>query len=380
MYKFSLYFSPKQYHKLQSLGRFKNSRKFYSPTNFAVLAPQEENKTPKLPKKKCQYGGSPPPIFSYEFLEPYFSTEKSKFDASSEFKYVDHVDNVGVLAYPEVEYIHTNIPITFLFEILPLTKARKIASMHGISGGSRCNAAHLRACTENHSCLLCSTHLTIFSLKKNAAQMSHDRSVKHQNLSKVREGKVQKKSASSPKIPKSHSKNEAESVTEFPPKAMDDNLAHTILSSACNRMLPKNFEEAGCAVCGELKPLKNLSRLKNIKNLLHVLSSSGVTRIERKEESCLAHEYTGPVLDYSCSHVCDNCRGTIRKGKVPRLALANGLWLGKVPEELKCLRFVEKLLIAKVRHTCSYVKVASGMRKMKANVVAFESPVPKIYN
>src|SRR6202044_1391382 len=49
-----------------------------------------------------------------------------------------------------------------------------------------------------------------------------------------------------------------------------------------------------------------------------------------------------------------------RKGKVPRLALANGLWLGKVPEELKSLRFVEKILIARVRHTCSYSVLRSG--------------------
>jgi len=61
------------------------------------------------------------------------------------------------------------------------------------------------------------------------------------------------------------------------------------------------------------------------------------------------------------------------------LALARNLWIGNVPEELKCLRFVEKILIAHVCHTCSFVKVASGMRKMKANVVAFESPTPKIY-
>ena len=62
------------------------------------------------------------------------------------------------------------------------------------------------------------------------------------------------------------------------------------------------------------------------------------------------------------------------------MALANNLWLGKVPEELKNLRFVEKILVAHVRHTCSYVKVASGMRKMKTNIIAFESPIPKIYN
>ena len=145
-------------------------------------------------------------------------------------------------------------------------------------------------------------------------------------------------------------------------------------------MKKDNIEEAGCAVCGELKPLKNLSRIKNIKNMLHILSSPGVTCIERKNQNSPVREYSGPVLDYACKYVCDHCRGSIRNGKIPRLALANNLWLGKVPEELKTLRFVEKLLIARVRHTFSYVKVASGMRKMKANIIAFESPIPKIYN
>ena len=88
------------------------------------------------------------------------------------------------------------------------------------------------------------------------------------------------------------------------------------------------------------------------------------TRIERRTDARIK-EYTGPVLDYACSHICDSCRMDVRRGKVPRLALANNLWLGKVPDELKNLRFVEKILIARVRHTCAYVKVASGMRKMK---------------
>jgi hypothetical protein len=149
---------------------------------------------------------------------------------------------------------------------------------------------------------------------------------------------------------------------------------------ALEKMDAKNIEEAGCAVCGLLKPSKELSRLKNVKNFLHVLERKGLTRIERKSDATKVREYPGPVLDYSCSRICDGCRMSVRKGKVPRLALAKGLWLGKVPDELKSLRFVEKLLIARVRHTCCYVKVASGMRKMKANVIAFQSPIPKVYD
>jgi len=77
--------------------------------------------------------------------------------------------------------------------------------------------------------------------------------------------------------------------------------------------------------------------------------------------------------------ICNSCRGAIRNGKIPRLALVNGLWIGSVPPQLKCLNFVKKLLVTHIQYTCAYVKVASEMRKMTANVVAFQSPVSKVY-
>lgn len=284
-----------------------------SQTNFAVLPEirPQEIKVLKFRTSKINYGGSPSPIFSYNFLEPFFfNTDKSKFDSLTKFQYVDHVEVVGSQAYCEGEYIHTKIPIAFLLQILPLTMARKIASMHGISPGSRCNADQLKKCTENHSCLLCSTHLTVFAPQKKAAQSAHERLVKFRKSSKVViEKKIGKKSPLNFETPKVDSKKKADTVqaTKYTPKPINNTLAHAILSEACKRMLPENIEEAGCAVCGELKPFKSLSCLKSIKNLLHILSSPGVTRIERKDEKSLIRECSGAVLDYLCSHVCENC-------------------------------------------------------------------------
>ena len=67
-------------------------------------------------------------------------------------------------------------------------------------------------------------------------------------------------------------------------------------------------------------------------------------------------------------------------GKIPKNALASGLWVGDVPSVLSELRFVERLLIAKVQHNVCFVKVASGQRKLVSHVIAFESPVRKVYN
>ena len=109
-----------------------------------------------------------------------------------------------------------------------------------------------------------------------------------------------------------------------------------------------NLAEAGCAVCGELKPVGMLSRLKGIKNLLGVIEAQGVTCMERKLAASPVKEYPGPVLDHSCSQVCNSCRKDIWEGKVPCLALANNLWIGKVPEVLNNLRYVEKILVARL--------------------------------
>ena len=65
---------------------------------------------------------------------------------------------------------------------------------------------------------------------------------------------------------------------------------------------------------------------------------------------------------------------------MPSLALANGLWVGEIPDALQDLTYAEQLSIARVRHNRCIVKVSSGMFKMHANAISFSNPMPKIYN
>ncbi|KAF8232680.1 hypothetical protein L208DRAFT_1271022, partial [Tricholoma matsutake] len=86
------------------------------------------------------------------------------------------------------------------------------------------------------------------------------------------------------------------------------------------------------------------------------------------------------VLNNSCNRVCGQCRCHLHTAKIPPHALADGLWLGAVPEQLAGLRFVEKLIIQCVHVNGCFVCVASsGLQKMVAHVIAFESPVAKVY-
>ena len=97
-------------------------------------------------------------------------------------------------------------------------------------------------------------------------------------------------------------------LADFPPSPVDKNLSQKIITEFCASSSPSVLDESGCAVCGRLCPLKQLTRLKAIKNLLGVLHTSGVTRIERSSSVQPIREFKGPVLDYKCNQVCDDCR------------------------------------------------------------------------
>ncbi|KAJ7133234.1 hypothetical protein C8R44DRAFT_611372 [Mycena epipterygia] len=105
-----------------------------------------------------------------------------------------------------------------------------------------------------------------------------------------------------------------------------------------------------------------------------LLNRPGVTRKERFSEDDPIEE-----LD-DCSSVCVDCEERLRKNVLPLFSLANEIWIGEVPCQLRDLSFAEKMLIAKVRHNRCVVRVASGRGKMSANAVMFAAPVVKVYN
>ena len=138
-------------------------------------------------------------------------------------------------------------------------------------------------------------------------------------------------------------------------------------------------------MCGRLNIMKDMTNFDSLhfnNNLLlpETWGNFGVTRQERNSTLQPIQEISGPVLDIKCSKVCKSCVDSLLNNKTPQHALANGIWLGDVPNELKDLRYAEKLIIARVRHNRCIVRVSSGMHKMRANAILFSNPTPKIYN
>jgi hypothetical protein len=149
-------------------------------------------------------GGSASRLFEFSLIGEHLTSDRSIVSQESMFRFVAHVDDVGLLAYSSSQFVHTNIPLKELFKFLPVSHARKIASVHFIPAGSRCSIAELLMHVENHLCLQCSSRLTVFSVEKNNDQLNCKR------VSECRERKLKLRE-------KENTVPEVSVASEFPP-------------------------------------------------------------------------------------------------------------------------------------------------------------------
>ncbi len=180
--------------------------------------------------------------------------------------------------------------------------------------------------------------------------------------------------------------------SSFPPRVPSKvDLAHFV-SDWCDAFSPASVAESICGVCGRITALAELTSVPESSLDLTPLvrSGAGVTRLERLSADDPVCEYDGPILDergrfmqseMAFLRVCQHCLPALTSGSLPRHALANGLWVGDVPPELKELNFVERLLVVQERHNACTVRVSKvGHRRMRANAVIFPQPVRKFYS
>ncbi|KAJ6489138.1 hypothetical protein C8R45DRAFT_826718, partial [Mycena sanguinolenta] len=166
----------------------------------------------------------------------------------------------------------------------------------------------------------------------------------------------------------------------FPPAPASAALQHTILTGICKEFSPTNFEEVGCTVCGQLVWKSDATPKEDVMVDWSILRRAGVTRKSRADATEPISEVEGPVLDNMCTHICVKCETAMCRHAVPNHALANNLWIGPVPWQLRDLKFAEQMLIARVRHNRCVVRVASGRGKMMANAIMFHTPVVQVYH
>lgn len=169
-------------------------------------------------------------------------------------------------------------------------------------------------------------------------------------------------------------------TTQFPPDPPDQRLKSEVIEGWVRDVTFPCIEESGCSVCGVLYPVKDLKSLKSLNIDLNILTVTGVTMKERMSADEPLEDEEGPVLTGDKDSVCISCVRSLQKNQVPLLALANGLWIGEIPDQLKGLTWMEQRLIAKVIYNNCLAWVYTGAQKMRANAISHAIPISKVYD
>jgi hypothetical protein len=333
----------------------------------------------KLADRLCHIGGYKPRKITMVQIEKYLKNlTESKYKTlhQKEFVYEAHDIEKNLSQYISDNCIVVNIPLHELINLVSINLARSIVLKHICDIGVWSTKAQIEMHVKSHVCeLACKEYVTVFSIVCNSVDRANDRRKEwNQAMSAEQLQSQRSQTAARVRTLREHKKD-----TQFPPVPLSKHSTSLIVASACKKLTPSYIEESGCAVCGMLAPTRELSRLSAVKNYLGILKAPGVTRVERAKSADKIREYP-TAIDHSCTQICNPCRASVRTGKMPKYALAKGIWLGQVPQELSSLRYIEKMLVARVRHNQCTIKIASGMHKMKANAIAYQSPIPKIYN
>ena len=325
------------------------------------------------------HGGGKAVVFSSDELQPYISTylhEKQyqflRCIKKKEKQTLDIIDGDMLC----------RVPLTILVPKLTLTSTKALANLHDMYMPSKILAVNARILLENHKCETCPDLLALFRPYKIASSAERQKIWYEKNKEKRAEYNERR-------YPTSEYRENNKTLSQkhywskknvnFPPSPPSSGLCQRIVLDFCADTSPEIFEEAGCAVCGKLTPVCEMEELSEVENI-GLLKVDAVTRKARHKSSDPVRELRGPILAPGCSRVCPICVESLDNNKIPILALANGIWIGEIPDELQNLTYAEQLLIARVRHNRCIVKVSSGMSKMRANAISFSNPMPKIYN
>ena len=171
----------------------------------------------------------------------------------------------------------------------------------------------------------------------------------------------------------------------FPPTLPSEAALADIVMDWTNATSNFVLDEGCCASCGETKLTAEMTDVSLDSPIMDVLYMHTATSVPDVCVPARSQHAVDPVLcangvnhERRVASLCKTCDHSLRRRKeLPRLALANGLWLGHVPPELSELSFAEKLMISRYRHNVCVVTVATGGKKMSANAVVFSQPVAK---
>ena len=151
----------------------------------------------------------------------------------------------------------------------------------------------------------------------------------------------------------------------------DEDCFMQTVSEECRRNCISNFIDAtgdgatatsACAVCAGRFFTKDVQHIR-VDDLVqkNLLEPSVPHDAHALTHGILLYQSPRSLFTDDAGHptanVCSSCVGDLRRGKTPSLSLANNMWIGDVPLELRILTLPEKILIARYFPAAYIVKL-----------------------
>jgi hypothetical protein len=137
------------------------------------------------------------------------------------------------------------------------------------------------------------------------------------------------------------------------PQTEKDQIVCEFRQSTDNASL-KRYE---CSFCSKFE---NANRTNDLD--ISLLNRAVVELRERSRQPRIQSFHQSSLIDgsYVLCHLCNSAVNKKSFGSIPLRSYANGLWIGKVPEELQDLTFLEEQCIARARATRCMYKLSLG--------------------
>lgn len=265
----------------------------------------------------------------------------------------------------EGNVVAANIPLSVLANSMTILGLRSLGTVHGMHLPARWARTETLNAVGTHTCSSCPTLYYVLApvLPKTRSRVSHAEDWLDSDPSPLLwQAFVELPSG------------------EYPPRPTTMHDIATAMRSYCKELSPDRIVQAGCTVCGTLHTRADMVDFDEGAYDLMLLEELGATRQTRVSTADPIQDLKGPVLTKGLTKVCGECHESLKSNRRPKMALANHLWLGDVPDCLKDLTLGECAMISRIRYNQCVVRVSQGHAKMVANVIAFEHPSKKIYD
>ncbi|KAF8240889.1 hypothetical protein L208DRAFT_1131710, partial [Tricholoma matsutake] len=163
--------------------------------------------------------------------------------------YVDHVDDIGCLAYPVHHgFVHADLSLTDIVPHISKQMVQKIVRIHKIPLSTHwCfTKDELVKVFEGHNCVNCNIYTSVLEAQLSAS--AKKKKVSANAFSKLTEEWIEHNMRKCK--PLKHGKPNASAVIPpaiFPPLPLTEELGETIVREWCKESNPLTLEESGCA-------------------------------------------------------------------------------------------------------------------------------------